>query len=64
MYDDKEESSRVSSELAQAEEKLAEANKQLLAYKEEIQELNETLEKQVSMDRNENVWLPQNMCIK
>ena len=45
--DDKEESSRVNSELAQAKEKLAQANKQLLAYEEKIQELNETLAKQV-----------------
>ena len=47
MYDDKEESSHVSSELTQAEEKLAEANKQLSAYEEKIQKLNEALAKQV-----------------
>ena len=34
------ESSQVSAELTEAKEKLAEANKQLLAQKEEIQELN------------------------
>ena len=57
--DDKEESSRVSSELAKAEEKLAEANKQLLAYKKEIQELNESLAKQVCIIKyhNENAWI-------
>ena len=41
VYDDKQESSHVSSEVSQAEEKLAEANQQLLAYKEEIQKLKE-----------------------
>ena len=53
MYDDKQESSHVSSKLSQAEEKLAEANQQLLAYKEEIQKLKEGgLAKQVFMFLN------------
>ena len=46
MYDEAE-SSQVNTQLLKVEEKLAEANKQLLAYQAEIQKLNEILAKQV-----------------